>query len=159
VPVRAELLTQTLEFERRMLNCFTKGLKDRSAIWRSLPGPAARPKACSPPRASAWIPLRTSCSTSLRRKSANSRCALNRTVSRLRDQMLKDGMKICAERTTALGRGPNAPSAPAPDAGRATAGWAGKRLLDSVSHKIRCWNAVSRWCAARMRGTPSRRAD
>jgi exodeoxyribonuclease VII large subunit len=29
VPVRAELLTQTLEFERRMLNCFTKGLKDR----------------------------------------------------------------------------------------------------------------------------------
>ncbi|HKX64957.1 MAG TPA: exodeoxyribonuclease VII large subunit, partial [Rhizomicrobium sp.] len=29
VPVRAELLTQTLELERRMLTCFTKGLKDR----------------------------------------------------------------------------------------------------------------------------------
>ena len=29
VPVRTELLAQTLDFERRMLRCFTKGMEDR----------------------------------------------------------------------------------------------------------------------------------
>jgi exodeoxyribonuclease VII large subunit len=45
VPVRTELLGQTLDFERRLLNCFTKGLEDRrrhlAQLARVLPRPEA----------------------------------------------------------------------------------------------------------------------
>jgi len=70
------LLTQTLEFERRMAHCFTKGLRTASAIWRKLARVLPRAESLfATPRqrldtASDKLPARPAA------QSANSRCAL-----------------------------------------------------------------------------------
>jgi len=49
VPVRSEFLAQTLDFERRTLNCFTRGVERRGNIWSNWRGCCRGRSNCLPP--------------------------------------------------------------------------------------------------------------
>jgi len=134
VPVRAELLTQTLEFERRMLNCFTKGLADRQRHLAQLARVLPRAESLFAAPRQRLDMAADKLQHGLQRNRQIHEVRFNRTAARLRDQILKDRMKICAERTTALGaRATRAESARLAQARRNLDGLA--RVLESVSHK------------------------
>ncbi len=134
VPVRTELLTQTMDFERRMLTCFSKGLKDRqrhlAQLARVLPkaeslfaGPRQRLDQAS-----------ERLGQSLRKNLQVHRVQFSRAEAQLRTRMLKDRMTVCGDRVKALGeRAERAQRARLAQARRQLDGLT--RVLDSVSHK------------------------
>ena len=80
VPVRSELLAQTLDFERRMLQLFRQGHGGPPPPSGAAgAGAAAAGAACSPVRASAWIWRRTSCGMALRRNLQIHRSAIQQS--------------------------------------------------------------------------------
>ena len=102
VPVRAELLAQTLDFERRALRCFAKSMDDRrrhlAQLVRVLPraesllaGPRQRLDLAGDKLAHA-----------LRRNSQIHRVRFSKAAAQLRDRMLRDRMLVCGERVSAL---------------------------------------------------------
>ena len=134
VPVRAELLTQTLEFERRMLNCFTKGLKDRQRHLAQLARVLPRAESLFAAPRQRLDAASDKLQHVLRRNLQIHEVRFNRSASRLRDQMLKDRMKICAERVGVLAaRAMRAQRARLTQARHRLDGL--ERLLESVSHK------------------------
>jgi exodeoxyribonuclease VII large subunit len=134
VPVRTELLAQTMDFERRMLTCFSKGLKDRqrhlAQLARVLPkaeslfaGPRQRLDQAS-----------ERLGQSLRKNLQVHRVQFSRAEAQLRTRMLKDRMTVCGERVAALGtRAERAQRTRLAQARRQLDGLT--RVLDSVSHK------------------------
>jgi len=103
VPVRAELLAQTLDLERRALRCFSKGMEDRrrhlAQLARVLPraeslfaGPRQRLDTAS-----------DKLQHGLQRNLQFHQVRLGKAGARLRDRMLKDRLAVCGERTAALG--------------------------------------------------------
>jgi len=102
VPVRAELLAQTLDMERRALRCFSKGMEDRrrhlAQLARVLPraeslfaGPRQRLDTASDKLQHA-----------LRRNLQSHQVRFGKTAARLRDGMLKDRLAVYGERAAAL---------------------------------------------------------
>ena len=134
VPVRTELLAQTLDFERRVLRCFSKSMGDRrrhlAQLVRVLPraeslvaGPRQRLDLAGDKLAHA-----------LRRNSQIHRVRFSKAAAQLRDRMLRDRMMVCAERAAALGeRALRAQRTRLTEKRRKLDGML--RLLDSVSHK------------------------
>ncbi len=134
VPVRTELLAQTMDYERRMLTCFSKGLKDRqrhlAQLARVLPkaeslfaGPRQRLDQAS-----------ERLGQSLRKNLQVHRVQFSRAEAQLRDRMLKDRMMVFGERLKALGeRSRRAQTARLAQAKKHLDGLT--RVLDSVSHK------------------------
>ncbi|MCX7281971.1 MAG: exodeoxyribonuclease VII large subunit [Alphaproteobacteria bacterium] len=134
VPVRTEILAQTMDFERRMLTCFSKGLKDRqrhlAQLVRVLPkaeslfaGPRQRLDQAS-----------ERLGQSLRKNLQVHRVQFFRAEAQLRTRMLKDRMTVCGERVAVLGtRAERAQRARLAQARRQLDGLT--RVLDSVSHK------------------------
>jgi exodeoxyribonuclease VII large subunit len=103
VPVRAELLAQTLDLERRALRCFSKGMEDRrrhlTQLVRVLPraeslfaGPRQRLDAASDKLQHA-----------LRRNLQIHQVRFGKAGARLGDRMLKDRLAVRGERAAALG--------------------------------------------------------
>lgn len=134
VPVRAELLTQTLELERRMLNCFTKGLKDRQRHLVQLARVLPRAESLFATPRQRLDAASDKLQHVLRRNLQIHDVRFNRSASRLRDSMLKGRMKICAERAMALGaRAMRAQRARLTQARHRLD--ALERLLEGVSHK------------------------
>jgi len=103
VPVRSELLAQTLDLERRTLRCFSKGMEDRrrhvAQLVRVLPraeslfaGPRQRLDTAS-----------DKLQHGLTRNLNIHEVRFNKAGSRLRDRLLKDRLAVCGERAAALG--------------------------------------------------------
>jgi len=134
VPVRTELLAQTLDFERRLLRSFGKGMEDRrrhlAQLVRVLPraenlfaGPRQRLDTAS-----------DKLQHGLRRNLQVHAVKFNRAAAQLRDRMLKDRMAVCGERVAALGeRATRAQKTRLAQQRRRLESLS--RLLDSVSHK------------------------
>jgi exodeoxyribonuclease VII large subunit len=102
VPVRADLLSQTLDFERRVLNCFTRGITTRrthlSQLARVLPRadqlfaqPQQRLDVASDKLGSA-----------LRRNLQEHRRAFGEAAALLRPRPIRHHITVCGERTGAL---------------------------------------------------------
>ena len=150
VPVRSELLAQTLDFERRILSAVSaRRMEDRRVIWRSWCGCCRAPRACSRVRASGWIRRPTNCSHALRRNLQIHQAAFQQGAARgCATGCCKDRMAVCGERLAVLARTrqpraerPAGPGAPSP-------GWAGAGAgRDFLSR--RCWSAALPWCGAR----------
>ena len=102
VPVRTELLSQILDFERRSVRCFGKGMEDRRRHLAQLVRVLPRAESLfATPRqrldmASDKLQHGLLCNRQIHE------VRFNRTAARLRAQMLKDRIKICAERSAAL---------------------------------------------------------
>jgi exodeoxyribonuclease VII large subunit len=128
------LLTQTLEFERRMLNCFTKGLKDRqrhlAQLARVLPRAESLFAAPRQRLDTAADKLRHG----LARNRQIHEVRFNRTAARLRDQVLRDRIVIAGQRGATLwDRAKLAQSVRLAQKTQKLQGLF--RLLESVSHK------------------------
>lgn len=103
VPVRTELLALVLDFERRVLRCFGKGMEDRrrhlAQLVRILPRAET---AFATPRQRLDI-AGEKLAQSLGRNLQVHRTALTRAGSQLRAPILKQRMTVCGERVSALG--------------------------------------------------------
>ena len=134
VPVRSELLAQTVDFERRMLNCFTKGLKDRERHLAQLARvlPRADTLFASPRQRLDLAGEKLG--QSLRRNLQIHRVQFSRADAQLRDRMLRDRMTVCGERVTGLSERAKRAQAARLAALKRQLGGLG-RVLESVSHK------------------------
>jgi exodeoxyribonuclease VII large subunit len=103
VPVRTELLAQTLDLERRALRCFGKGMEDRrrhlAQLVRVLPRAESLFAAPRQRLDTASDKLQHGLSRNLKIHEVR----FNKAGSRLRDRMLRDRMAVCGERAQALG--------------------------------------------------------
>ena len=134
VPVRTELLAQILDFERRMLGCFSKGLKDRQRHLAQLARVLPRAESLfAGPRQRLDL-AGDRLGQSLRKNLQVHRVQFAKAEAQLRDRMLKDRMTVCGERLKALGeRSERAQRTRLTHTRRHLDGLA--RVLDSVSHK------------------------
>ena len=134
VPVRSELLAQTLDFQRRMLNCFSKSLKDRQRHLAQLARVLPRADTLfAGPRQRLDI-AGEKLGQSLRRNLQIHRVQFSRADAQLRDRMLRDRMMVCGERVAALSeRAKRAQVARLAALTRQLGGLG--RVLESVSHK------------------------
>ncbi|MEI7790082.1 MAG: exodeoxyribonuclease VII large subunit [Alphaproteobacteria bacterium] len=134
VPVRTELLAQTMDFERRMLTCFSKGLKDRQRHLAQLARVLPRAESLFAGPRQRLDQASERLGQSLRKNLQVHRVQFSRAEAQLRDRMLKDRMTVCGERVAALGtRAERAQRARLAQARRQLDGLT--RVLDSVSHK------------------------
>jgi len=134
VPVRTELLTQTMDFERRMLTCFSKGLKDRQRHLAQLARVLPRAESLFAGPRQRLDQASERLGQSLRKNLQVHRVQFSRAEAQLRTRMLKDRMTVCGDRVKALGeRAERAQRARLAQARRQLDGLT--RVLDSVSHK------------------------
>lgn len=102
VPVRAELLAQTLDFERRVLRCFSKGMEDRRRHLSQLARVLPRAETLfATPRQRLDL-ASDKLGHSLRRNLQVHNVAFNKVAARLQDRMLRERMRGCGERTAEL---------------------------------------------------------
>jgi exodeoxyribonuclease VII large subunit len=103
VPVRAELLALVADFQRRTLNCFSKGLKDRQRHLAQLTRVLPRPETLfATPRQRLDI-AGDKLAQALRRNLQIHRTEFTEAAAQLRARMLNDRMAVCGERANALG--------------------------------------------------------
>ena len=134
VPVRTELLAQTLDFERRMLSCFSKGLKDRQRHLAQLARVLPRAESLFAGPRQRLDQAGDRLGQSLRKNLQVHRVQFAKAEAQLRTRMLKDRMTVSGERMKALAtRAERAQRARLAQARRQLDGLA--RVLDSVSHK------------------------
>lgn len=134
VPVRAELLAQTLDYQRRMLACFTKGLKDRQRHLAQLARVLPRADTLFATPRQRLDRAGDALGQSLRRNLQIHRVQFSRAEAQLRDRMLRDRMTVCGDRLTALGKRAALAHAARLAAARQQLDGLG-RVLESVSHK------------------------
>ena len=134
VPVRTELLAQNLDLDRRMLNCFTKGLRDRQRHLAQLARVLPRAESLFAAPRQRLDTASDRLQHGLQRNLQVHAVRFNKSAARLRDQMLKDRMKIGAERVGGLtARAMRAQRTRLAQARHKMDGL--ERLLESVSHK------------------------
>ena len=103
VPVRTDLLAQVLDFERRVLRCFGRGMEDRRRHLAQLVRILPRAEMLfATPRQRLDI-AGDKLVQSLGRNLQVHRTALTRVGSQLRAPILKQRMRVCGERTSVLG--------------------------------------------------------
>ncbi|MFO1247362.1 MAG: exodeoxyribonuclease VII large subunit [Alphaproteobacteria bacterium] len=134
VPVRTELLAQTMDFERRMLTCFSKGLKDRQRHLAQLARVLPRADSLFATPRQRLDQAGERLGQSLRKNLQVHRVQFSRAEAQLRDRMLRDRMAVCGERVTTLSaRATRAQTARLAQAKKHLDGLT--RVLESVSHK------------------------
>ncbi len=134
VPLRAELLAQTLDYQRRMLSCFSKGVADRrkhlAQLARILPKPE---QLFAQPRQRLDI-AGDSLGKSLRHNVQTHRTRFHKAETLLRPRMLRDRIALGRERAKALSeRAHRAQAARIAKAAKHLEGLA--RVLDSISYR------------------------
>jgi exodeoxyribonuclease VII large subunit len=103
VPVRADLLAQTLDFERRVLRVFSRSMEDRRRHLAQLARVLPRPETLfATPRQRLDI-VGDKLAQALRRNLQIHRAEFTEAAAQLRARMLKDRMAVCGERANALG--------------------------------------------------------
>jgi exodeoxyribonuclease VII large subunit len=134
VPVRAELLAQTLDFERRFVRCFGKGMEDRRRHLAQLIRVLPRAESLfATPRQRLDL-ASDKLAQSLRRNLQIHRTAFTQAAAQLRRKMLEERIKVGAERAAGLAaRAERAQRARLAQARRHLDGLV--RVLDTVSHK------------------------
>ncbi len=104
VPVRADLLGQSLDFERRLLRCFTKGMTDRrrhlTQLARVLP---RSDQLFAQPRQRLDV-ASDKLGHALRRNVQEHRRLFTETAALLRPRPINRHITVCGERTQVLGR-------------------------------------------------------
>lgn len=134
VPVRAELLAQTLDFERRVLRCFSKGMEDRRRHLAQLARVLPRAETLFATPRQRLDQASDRLGHSLRRNLQVHGIAFSKLAARLQDRMLRDRMVVCGERTAALAaRATRAEKARLDQARRHLAGMV--RELDLISYR------------------------
>jgi len=103
VPVRAELLAQTLDLERRALRCFGKGMEDRRRHLAQLARVLPRAESLFAAPRQRLDAVSDKLQHGLSRNLKVHEVRFNKAGSRLRDRMLRDRMAVCGERAQALG--------------------------------------------------------
>jgi len=103
VPVRAELLVQTLDLERRALRCFSKGMEDRRRHLAQLVRVLPRAESLFATPRQRLDAASDKLQHGLQRNLQIHQVRLGKAGARLRDRMLRDRLAVCGERTTALG--------------------------------------------------------
>jgi len=103
VPVRAELLAQTLDMERRVLRCFSKGMEDRRRHLAQLVRVLPRAESLFANPRQRLDTASDKLQHALRRNLQVHQVRLGKTAARLRDGMLKDRLAVYGERASALG--------------------------------------------------------
>ena len=103
VPMRAELLTQMLDFERRFVRCFGKGMEDRRRHLVQLARVLPRAEGLfAPPRQRLDL-ASDRLGQALRRNLQLHRTEFAEVAAQLRAPILRQRMAICGERTKLLG--------------------------------------------------------
>lgn len=102
VPVRAELLAQTLDFERRFVRCFGKGMEDRRRHLAQLVRVLPRPESLFAAQRQRLDVTGDKLGHALRRNLQIHQARFQKADARLRDRMLRDRMAVCGERVTGL---------------------------------------------------------
>ncbi|HET7085070.1 MAG TPA: exodeoxyribonuclease VII large subunit [Rhizomicrobium sp.] len=102
VPVRTELLAQALDFERRLLRCFGKGMEDRRRHLAQLVRVLPRAESLFATPRQRLDTASERLGQSLSRNLQIHRTQFTKAAAQLRPRMLKDRMAVCGERTAAL---------------------------------------------------------
>lgn len=102
VPVRAELLAQTLDFERRFVRCFGKAMEDRRRHLAQLVRVLPRPESLFASQRQRLDVTGDKLSHALRRNSQIHRVRFSKAAAQLRDRMLRDRMLVCGEKVRGL---------------------------------------------------------
>ena len=102
VPVRAELLAQTLDFERRFVRCFGKAMDDRRRHLAQLVRVLPKPESLFAAQRQRLDVTGDKLSHALSRNLQLHRVALEKVGARLRDRMLRDRMAVGRERLAGL---------------------------------------------------------
>jgi exodeoxyribonuclease VII large subunit len=134
VPVRAELLVQTLDMQRRMLNCFGKGLQDRRRHLVQLARILPRPEALFATPRQRLDHAGERLGGSLRHNLSQHRVALANAAALLRTKSIRDRIALARERLRAMeARAGRVQRATLADARRHLDGLA--RILEGVSYR------------------------
>jgi exodeoxyribonuclease VII large subunit len=102
VPVRTELLAQTLDFERRVLRSFSKSMEDRRRHLAQLARVLPRAESLFATPRQRLDQASDKLVHALRRNLQVHRVGFSKVAARLRDRMLRDRMAILGERSAAL---------------------------------------------------------
>jgi len=102
VPVRTELLAQTLDFERRFVRCFGKAMEDRRRHLAQLVRVLPRPESLFAGQRQRLDVTGDKLSHALRRNSQIHRVRFSKAAAQLRDRMLRDRMLVCGEKVRGL---------------------------------------------------------
>jgi exodeoxyribonuclease VII large subunit len=102
VPVRTELLAQTLDFERRQLRCFTRGMSDRRKLLQSLARALPRADQLFAQPRQRFDVASERLGHALRRNLQEHRRAFTEATTLLRPKPLRDRMRAETERTKLL---------------------------------------------------------
>ena len=134
VPVRAELLAQVLDFERRFLRCFGKAMEDRRRHLTQLARVLPRADSLfAAPRQRLDL-AGDRLGQALRRNLQLHRTEFAKAAAQLRAPILRQRMTVCGERARLLGeRGTRAQKARLAQARRQLDGLA--RVLDGISYR------------------------
>ena len=103
VPVRAELLSQTLDFERRVLNCFVRGISTRRTHLSQLARVLPRADQLFAPSRQRLDVASDKLGSALRRNLQEHRRALAEAAALLRPRPIRHHIAVCGERTGVLG--------------------------------------------------------
>jgi len=103
VPVRAELLAQTLDLERRALRCFSKSMEDRRRHLVQLARVLPRAESLFATPRQRLDSVSDKLQHALRRNLQIHQVRLGKAGARLGDRMLKDRLAVYGERAAALG--------------------------------------------------------
>jgi len=129
-----ELLALTLDYQRRMLNCFTKGLDDRRRHLGQLARVLPRPEALFAIPRQRLDHAGEKLAGSLRRNLSEHRAGFLKTAALLRRRAIDDRIALGRERAAALQiRARRAQAARLAEAGKHLSGLA--RVLDGISYR------------------------
>jgi exodeoxyribonuclease VII large subunit len=104
VPVRTELVSQTLDFQRRLFNCFTRGISDRRKHLSQLSRVLPRAEQLFAQPRQRFDAASDKLRNALRRNLQEHRRAFAETSALLRPKPIGHHIKVCGERTDVLGR-------------------------------------------------------
>jgi exodeoxyribonuclease VII large subunit len=134
VPVRSDLLAQTLDFERRFVRCFGKAMQDRRRQLSQLARVLPRPESLFAGPRQGLDTASEKLQHALRRNLQIHEVRFNRVGAQLRARMLRDRMRVTAERIVALAkRGERAERTKLGQARRTLDGLS--RILDGISYR------------------------
>jgi exodeoxyribonuclease VII large subunit len=102
VPVRADLLALTLDFERRMVRVFSRSMEDRRRHIAQLARILPRAESLFATPRQRLDQASDRLGQALRRNLQIHRTEFTETAAQLRSRMLKDRMVVCGERSNAL---------------------------------------------------------
>jgi exodeoxyribonuclease VII large subunit len=104
VPVRTELVSQTLDFQRRIFNCFTRGITTRRTHLAQLSRVLPRAEQLFAQPRQRFDVASEKLRNALRRNLQEHRRAFTEASALLRPKPISQHILVCAERTSVLGQ-------------------------------------------------------